>query len=43
MEESAEFSPDEIQGWLADLDDLARHDSFFFSLNRYVAVAVKPS
>jgi ubiquinone/menaquinone biosynthesis C-methylase UbiE len=42
MEGSSAFTPDDIAAWIDDLDDLARHDGFFFSLNRYVATASKP-
>jgi arsenite methyltransferase len=33
---------DEVAAWASDLRDLARRGEYFFSLNRYVFLAVKP-
>ena len=36
------LSPDEVHSWRQDLRDLGAHGRYFFSLNRYLFLAVKP-
>jgi ubiquinone/menaquinone biosynthesis C-methylase UbiE len=33
----------DVQGWVNDLHELGRRDEYFFSLNRYLFLAVKPA
>lgn len=42
IEKSPSFTADEMDRWLKDQEDLATSGGFFFSLNRYIAVATKP-
>jgi arsenite methyltransferase len=40
---AAGIAPEEIEAWAADLRELASRGEYFFSLNRYLARAEKPS
>lgn len=42
MEASADITPQEAADWLQELETLDATGGFFFSLNRYIASAVKP-